>query len=63
MDNKEIGKCGIYDDCGDKYVVKTFNTYEEAEWYMKEHKNVGLIPQDCEVLDENEIDWFNVEGR
>ena len=56
MKNKEIGKFGIFDDYGDKYVVKTFFTYEEAEWYMKEHKSIGLIPEDCEVLDENEID-------
>ena len=55
-------KYGIYDEDGNRY-GKTFDTYEDAEWYKKEHQNVGLIPEDCEVLDENEIDWFNVDGR
>ena len=38
MDNKEIGKFGIYDDCGDKYVVKTFFTYEEPNGTWKNTK-------------------------
>jgi hypothetical protein len=54
MGDNRLEKYGIYDDDGNRY-GKTFNTYEDAEWYMKEHQNVGLIPEDCGVVDE--INW------
>ena len=37
-------KYGIYDDDGNRY-GKAFDTYEDAEWYMKEHQNIGSIPE------------------
>lgn len=39
---------GIYDDDGNRY-GKAFDTYEDAEWYMKEHQNIGSIPEGCDV--------------